>query len=328
MLQPPLNSPKWLPGGHLQTLWRKLSATPQPVRDRQRLLLSDGDFIDVDHARVAEPGWRNRPWVLLVHGLGGSSASPYVMAMQAALQQQGYASVAMNLRGCSGEPNRLPVSYHSGCSGDVEQVLAQLSGTDFKGIPMVVIGYSLGANVLVKWAAETDGRHDLLALVSVSNPFSLDVCAERLNRGLSYWYGRHFLRSLCAGVEAKKQLFRASGQSDYLQCLESIGSLQQLRSLWEFDEMVTAPLHGFASARDYYERCSSRRFIAQLTTPALVVHGLNDPIIPPDALPRSREMPDGVTLDVHPLGGHVGFASRHQKDWLEQRILRFIEELT
>jgi hypothetical protein len=95
MLQPPLNSPKWLPGGHLQTLWRKLSATPQPVRDRQRLLLSDGDFIDVDHARVAEPGWRNRPWVLLVHGLGGSSASPYVMAMQAALQQQGYATEDM-----------------------------------------------------------------------------------------------------------------------------------------------------------------------------------------------------------------------------------------
>jgi uncharacterized protein len=321
----PLQSPTWLPGGHLQTVWRKLSATQSPVRERQRILLRDGDFIDVDHARVVPQQGRNRPWVLLVHGLGGSSSSPYILTMQSALQQQGYASVAMNLRGCSGAPNWLPVSYHSGCSDDVEQVLTHLSGGDFKDMPLIVIGYSLGANVLVKWATETGFSDCLRALVSVSNPFSLDICCARLNQGLSYWYGRHFLRQLCGNVELKKQQFRATGQAAYLERLEALGPLQQLRTLWEFDEAVTAPLHGFANARHYYESCSSRRFIGLLRVPALLVHGLNDPIIPPQALPRADEIADTVILDVQASGGHVGFPSRHQKDWLEQRILRFIE---
>lgn len=327
ILGTPYQSPWWLPDGHSQTVWRKLSRQPVLQRRRQRIELADGDFIDVDHAQPLQQASAvsDSPWVLLVHGLAGCSSSPYILAMQACLQQQGLHSVAMNLRGCSGEPNRLALAYHSGCSDDVEQVVTSLADSGMAGRPLMVIGYSLGANVLLKWASHTAHQQALQAVISVSNPFSLALCSRQMSAGLTAWYGRYFLRRLRNDLLAKRQYFVEQGQEQEVSRIDALGPLQTLRTLWEFDDRVTAPLHGFADAADYYQRCSSRQFINRIKVPLLMVHGLNDPIIPPSALPAPEEHAATVIRDLHSAGGHVGFARPGQPQWLEQRIWRFIE---
>ncbi|ALO47582.1 YheT family hydrolase [Pseudohongiella spirulinae] len=326
VLGAPYQSPWWLPDGHTQTVWRKFSRQPTLQRRRQRIELADGDFIDVD---LAEPlqlaGDTGRPWVLLVHGLAGCSSSPYVLAMQAYLQQQGLPSAAMNLRGCSGEPNRLALAYHSGCSDDVEQVVATLMTLEMSDRPLIVIGYSLGANVLLKWASHTRYQQSLQAVISVSNPFSLALCSQQMSAGVTAWYGRYFLRRLRNDLLAKREYLVKLGHEREVSQIDALGPLQSLRTLWEFDDRVTAPLHGFSNAADYYQRCSSRQFINKINVPVLMVHGLNDPIIPPSALPMPDELPATVIRDVHRTGGHVGFARPGEPRWLEQRIWRFIE---
>lgn len=321
-------SPWWLPGGHLQTIWRKFTTTPELHRSRRRIELRDGDFIDVDFA-LSSPSQatlaQSRPLVFLLHGLAGCSASPYILAMQRLLQQSGYDSAAMNLRGCSGEFNRLAVAYHSGCSDDVEEVVSGLISGMAAAQKIVVVGYSLGANVLVKWLTETPQRDRVLAAVSVSNPFELALCCGRMNHGMPYWYGRYFLSRLRRDLLAKQAAFRQVGRDDQLRIITQLGPLDSLKTLWDFDDAVTAPLHGFAGAHDYYRRCSSRQFVPNVPVPALVIHGRNDPIIPPDALPQARELPGHVQCEVLDAGGHVGFAADGQPHWLEHRILSFIE---
>ena len=316
-----LSAPWWLPGGHLQTICRKLATAPTLIRQRQRIELADGDFIDVDRLPA---GGDNKPLVFLLHGLAGCSASPYILAMQHTLHSAGYDSVAMNLRGCSGEHNRLAVAYHSGCSDDVEQVIAALMAAQPR--PLVVIGYSLGANVLIKWLSETGFKPQLRAAVSVSNPFSLDLCCAQMKTGMAYWYGRYFLRRLRTDLQNKHADLARQGVDDEVQRIQQLGPLDGLQTLWDFDDAVTAPLHGFAGAEDYYLRCSSRQFIADTPVPTLVVHSHNDPIIPPQSLPRADEMSSLVSCEILPFGGHVGFTSKGQNDWLERRILRFIEQ--
>lgn len=315
-----LMAPWWLPGGHLQTIWRKLATSPALIRRRQRIELADGDFIDVDHVDAAGS---DKPLVFLLHGLAGCSASPYILAMQHTLQMAGYDSVAMNLRGCSGDHNRLAVAYHSGCSADVEEVIATLMAQQAR--PLVVIGYSLGANVLIKWLTETRFRAQLRAAVSISNPFALDLCCAQMKSGMAYWYGRYFLRRLRTDLQRKQAAFEHQGQDREVERIRQLGPLHGLQTLWDFDDAVTAPLHGFAGAEDYYQRCSSRQFIAATPVPTLVVHSHNDPIIPRHALPSPDQVSDQVSWEILPFGGHVGFAMKGQNDWLERRILRFIE---
>lgn len=322
-----LAAPWWLPGGHLQTVWRKLGASPQLLRRRQRIELDDQDVIDVDWLDGTGDA-ASRPLVFLLHGLAGCSSSPYILAMQHLLHTAGYDSVAMNLRGCSGEPNRLAVAYHSGCSQDVEQVMTALLDSSKPERKLVVIGYSLGANVLIKWLPETRHQENLLAAVSVSNPFSLDLCCAQMKSGMAYWYGRYFLRRLRNDLLLKHGLFRQQGQHEQAAVIEALGPLEKLETLWQFDDAVTAPLHGFAGAEDYYQRCSSRQFIARTPVPTLVVHSANDPIIPQQSLPLRDEVPDHVFWDILPAGGHVGFAMRGHADWLERRVLQFIELTT
>jgi predicted alpha/beta-fold hydrolase len=323
----PFRAPWWMPGGHLQTVWRKLQATPQLIRHRRRIELRDGDFIDVDFEGSAFVSTtRSKPLVFLLHGLAGSSDSPYVLSMQHELSRQGFESAAMNLRGCSGEFNRLAVAYHSGCSHDVEEVMDNLLAAMPANQQLMVIGYSLGANVLIKWLSETRHKARVLAGVSVSNPFLLALCCGRMNSGIAFWYGRYFLSRLRRDLDAKRQHFEHSGKDQQLQVIQALGSLQSLKTLWDFDDAVTAPLHGFSSARDYYERCSSRQFLPSAGVPLLIVHGRNDPIIPPAALPEPDEAGAAVYAEVLNEGGHVGFVTRGQAHWLERRIVHYLEQ--
>ncbi len=330
----PFKAPWWLPDGHSQTLWRKFwpGAAPRLLpRQRQRLELGDGDFVDLDWASPvtsaeADPqllDWL--PVVVILHGLCGCSSSPYVLSLQHVLSQHGYRSAALNFRSCSGEPNRLARAYHSGASDDLEEVLCLLR-QQMPGRRFAAAGYSLGANVLLKWLGERPRPEPLTAAIAVSTPFSLALCSGTMKSGLSRLYGQYFLQRLRADMKRKELAFEATGNSRELEKLRALGDLDRLISLWDFDEHVTAPLHGFRDASDYYAQSSSEQFLADIRSPTLIIHGVNDPIIPPQAVPDARSLPEPVTLELLPSGGHVGFIAAGQEHWLDYRILHFIEQ--
>lgn len=332
MMQSTLQAPWLLAGGHRQTVWRKFMKKPKLERERRRIELEDGDFLDLDWCYPEEKQALNssadianaKTLVLLIHGLAGSSDSPYILNMQQALSLSGAKSAAINLRSCSGEPNRLVKSYYSGCSEDIEEVVGQLLSGDDPVQQVIVVGYSLGGNVLVKWLAETRFSDRVVCGISVSNPFRLDVCCASMNTGLPFWYGRYFLQQLCRDLEAKSRIFQRKGDKASLAKLQALGDWRQARTLWEFDDRVTAPMHGFDSARHYYQQCSSQQFIEQVSVPLLILHAADDPIIPPSVLPAPDKIPPNVQVRLSDTGGHVGFIDRQQTDWLEQQLIAYI----
>jgi uncharacterized protein len=297
----------WLPGPHLQTLWPYLV---RPYRSlalrRERLELPDGDFLDLDW--TAE---RNAPGLVLVlHGLEGSSGSAYVQRLLRRLQPLGLQAVVMHFRGCSGEPNRLARGYHAGDTADVEFVVEHLRQQQPQR-PLAAIGYSLGANVLLKWLGESAERNPLRCAAAVSVPFELEAAAKRLEGGFSRVYQRSLLRSL------RRSVARKYAQRDMPIPRHIVDSAPSLRA---FDDRFTAPLHGFHSAEDYYRRSSCRPWLPYIRRPTLIVHAADDPFLEPCAIPSNAELPSGVELQLTPSGGHVGFAAGRfpgrTEDWL------------
>ncbi|PCH62639.1 MAG: hydrolase [SAR86 cluster bacterium] len=319
---PHFNSPWWLPDGHSQTLWRKLRPAINISQRRQRIELADGDFIDLDWVDAQDSD--QKPIALLLHGLCGCSKSPYIQSLQHCLKENNYSSVAMNFRGCSGEMNRLARAYHSGVSEDVEAVITQLSAANAER-KFVIVGFSLGANVSLKWLAQTRHSERVHKAVAVSTPFSLALCSHAMGQGISKFYGKYFLKSLRRDMQAKKKFLKSQGLHDQLAILESCGDLSQLSTIWEFDDSVTAPLHGFSSAQDYYDRCSSLSFLASITTNTLLIQSNNDPIIPAEAVPKAGDLNANTRLELTASGGHVGFVGANTGLWLERRVIDFIE---
>ena len=320
----------WLPNGHSQTLWRKFAGSEYIAHKRERVDLPDGDFIDLDWAASLFPQESNegseKPIVLIVHGLCGCSESSYVLALQKKLLQNDIPSVAMNLRGCSGEPNRKARTYHSGVSDDLHAVFCYLA-KKYSGRAIAVVGYSLGGNVLLKWLGEIGLKEQLnvpFKAVAVSTPFTLGLCSQQMLSGFSRIYGRYFTKRLLESLESKKTLFRRNGNEEELEKLESLGSTNSIQSIWDFDQLITAPLHGFDSAEDYYSQCSSIGFLSTIKVPTLLLQSINDPMIPPPALPSSEHLSAQVEFDLQKHGGHVGFVARSREPWLEQRVLNFI----
>ena len=317
----------WLPGGHLQTMWRKFSGSTAVPHRRERLEIADGDFIDVDWASDSLPYLQSeRPIVLVLHGLCGSSGSSYVRTLQARLTEYCYPNVAMNFRGCSGELNRLARAYHSGVTEDLQAVYEQLQDRH-PDKQFVVVGFSLGGSVTLKWLGERQPAASLLAAAAISTPFNLQYCSHAMLTGLGQYYGRFFLRRLVLDTEIKKQYFRQQKYTEQLEKLEACGDLRELRSLWDFDDRVTAPLHGFADAVDYYTRCSSQQFLSVINTPTLIVQSLDDPIIPAKSLPPADRINNNIHVEISPRGGHVGFISSTDRFWLEHQVIRFLQGL-
>ncbi|WP_439887150.1 hydrolase [Pseudomonas sp. MBLB4123] len=314
----------WLPGPHLQTLWNPLCRKPVVLRRRrERLWLADGDFLDLDwHG----PHSADAPLVLVLHGLTGSSDSLYVVGLQQALAARGWASVALNWRGCSGEPNLLPRGYHSGASEDLAETLHHLRGQRPRA-PLYAVGYSLGGNVLLKHLGEAGGDSLLHGAVAVSVPFRLDQCADRIGQGFSRVYQAHFMREMVAYVRSKQRLFADLGQAERLSALERLGPLDDLRTFWDFDGRITAPLHGFSDAQDYYQRASSRYFLGRIRTPTLIIQAADDPFVFRHSLPEPAELAPGIEFELHRHGGHVGFVEgtlRRPAYYLERRIPQWL----
>jgi len=304
-------APRWLPGGHVQTIWPLLIKGPLPGYRRERWDTPDGDFIDLDWI----DGTPGAPCLVLFHGLEGSSRSHYARRLMHAVQGRGWHGVVVHFRGCSGEPNRLPRAYHSGDSQEIDWVLRRVQARGFPAL--FAAGVSLGGNALLKWLAEqgTLASDVIHAAAAVSAPLDLAAANTALSSGFNLVYARHFLRTLIPAALAKERRF--PGRID-------VRRARAARTLRDFDDAVTAPLHGFLGADDYYARSSAGPLLGAVRTPTLLLHAANDPFLPQVALPRPDRLPDAVTLEVLHHGGHVGFvhgALPGRIDWLPQRLL-------
>lgn len=305
----------WCRGAHAQTLWaRLLRRTPEISYWRERLELPDGDFIDLDWS---ENG--SGPIVIVLHGLEGSSSSPYARGIMRAIERRGWRGVVMHFRGCSGEPNRLARSYHSGDTGDLAYLVNLLRRREPR-TALAAVGFSLGGNVLLKWLGKSGKTANLRAAVAVSVPYVLHQAADRLNRGFSRLYQWQLLRCLCRSVVEKR------GKMELPLLTRNLATLKSFR---DFDEHVTAPLHGFDSANHYYTVSSSRQYLKGITVPTLLLQARDDPFMTEKAIPLADELPEAVSLEVSPHGGHVGFVAGtwpwRPRYWLEERIPRYLE---
>lgn len=328
--------PRWLPGAHAQTIWPALFAPrPAVAYVRERWETPDGDFIDLDRAEcpsatatatatatytAVDPatGARARPLLALLHGLEGSSDSHYARTLMAAANARGWDGVVIHFRGCSGEPNRMPRAYHSGDSDEADWVLrrlAALRAAAGRHGPLVAAGVSLGGNVLLKWLGERGADAGFVAAAAaVSPPQDLHAGAIRLSRGFNRLYTLNFLATLRR--KSLEMLDRHPGLFDRARVAAS-------RNFFDFDELVTAPLHGFDSAIDYWTRSSCRQFLGGIAVPTLVINALNDPFLPASALASPAEVSAAVRLEYPATGGHVGFltgAPPGRLDWLPRRL--------
>lgn len=313
----------WLPGAHAQTVFASVARPlPRPRGTRERWELPDGDFLDVDRFAGASP---DAAVLVVCHGLEGSSRAPYVRGLVARAQSRGLAALAMNFRGCSGTPNRLPRFYHSGETGDLDLVVSRLAA-ERPGRLVLLSGFSLGGNVVVKYLGERGEAlpAEVRGAAVVSVPFDLARCAAAID-GPGFWhrvYRERFLRRLRA-----KALEKARRYPDRF----DVAAVRAAGSFSAFDGAVTAPLHGFASAQDYWARSSAGRFVAGVRRRLLAMAALDDPMVPGDTLPvaAARANP-AVELVVTAGGGHVGFVAGppvRPTYWAEERAVAFLAGL-
>ena len=296
-------APAWLPGGNLQTIWaatRALAHAPAAGArfERERWATPDGDFIDVDHLLRAAPAAGARHLVLF-HGLEGSISSAYSQAFGAIAQARGWDYSVPHFRGCSGELNLAPRAYHSGDYEEIAWILARLR--QGSTAPLLVVGISLGGNALLRWAQEAGDSAAATAasVAAVCSPIDLAASGRAIDRGFNWLvYSRMFLASMKPKAMAKWQQHPGLFDRD---------RLLAARTLYEFDNVFTAPLHGFADTPDYWARASAKPGLAQIRIPALVLNALNDPFVPSASLPGPAEVGQRVTLWQPAQGGHVGF---------------------
>lgn len=315
-------APGWLPGGNLQTIWAALAATrvnggEKPVYRRERWETPDGDFVDLDFSRTAPHGaapqgaaanplqlmTTQRTLLVLFHGLEGSSRSHYAETFHDFAEKNGMAFVLPHFRGCSGEINHLPRAYHSGDYEEIDWLLKRLRERwrAQGGERLLAVGVSLGGNALLRWAAEAgDGASATAdAVAAVCSPLDLAAGGHAIGRGFNRWvYTPMFLRTMKPRALAKLRQFPGLFNEE---------AMLASRTLYEFDNVFTAPLHGFKDVEDYWMRASAKPHLHRVRIPALALNALNDPFIPAWSLPKSRDVSGSVTLWQPSHGGHVGF---------------------
>lgn len=293
----------------MQTIWPAVFSRrthgPAPAFRRERWTTPDGDFIDVDF--LAGGGDRpptvcsaEIPMLVVFHGLEGSSRSHYCQAFAEVAQERGWACALPHFRGCSGELNHAPRAYHSGDYEEIAWILAQLS-TRHPG-PLIAVGVSLGGNALLRWAAEagSEASSHVKAVAAICSPLDLAAGGHAIGRGFNRQiYTRMFLRTMVPKALRKWEQHPGLFDRD---------ALLAARDLYAFDNVFTAPVHGFRNTEDYWHRASSKPLLSHIRVPALVVNALNDPFVPASSLPRAGEVGPCVTLWQPSHGGHVGFA--------------------
>jgi uncharacterized protein len=326
MTEPAFHPARGLSNPHVQTFAGKaLRPAPDIWFHRERVVTPDGDFVDLDFAGWPPTGSSEldaSPLVLILHGLEGTSRRRYMATTYRALLDAGMRPVALNFRGCSGEPNRTARAYHSGETEDLRVVLEMLRAR-FGG-PLGLVGYSLGGNVALKFLGEAGGGATALvgAAVAVSVPFDLSAGADRIEEGLlGRVYSYYFLSKLRRKIRDRADLLRGVCDAD---------AGLRARTVREFDDAITAPLHGFRDAADYYARSSAAAFIDGIRVPTLVLHSRDDPFLPEDRIPiTAMDANPAVTAVLTERGGHVAFVggSILRPDfWAERVLAAFLAE--
>jgi uncharacterized protein len=318
----PFRPAAWLPWAHAQTVWGSLYAPKPPVQfDRERWDTPDGDFVDVD---VVGRGRHDVPWVLHFHGLEGSSQSGYARALMDAVERLGWAGAVYHWRGCSGEPNRLLRAYHSGDTAEVDFAIRTLRARHPVTV-LYAVGVSLGGNALLKWLGEQGpaAGAQLARAAAVCAPIDLAAGGNALEQGFARRYANHFLATLRNKALAKIEAHPSWATPTQAQ------ALRKARTLREFDNHFTAPVHGFADTDDYWRRASSKPWLTKITVPTLLLNARDDPFLPEHHLPQPHEVSPAVTCEFPRHGGHVGFVSGSfpgNIGWLPARLLHFLQQ--
>ena len=312
----------WVPGAHLRTLWGKLVRRPPVVETRvERWATPDGDELEL--RRIASRAGGGAPRLLVLHGLEGTIHSHYLRGTLAHAHRLGWDADALIFRSCNGAVTRARRLYHSGETTDLDFVVRRLV-REHPGQSLGLVGFSLGGNVLLKWLGErgADLPDEVRGAVAVSVPFDLERGSRFIERGFGRVYTRHFLRTLRQKARAKldrdPELFDAV-------------ALSKARTLYDFDDAVTAPVHGFESAHDYYRRSSSLHFLSAIRCPTLLLSAYDDPFLPPGVLSEVAGIAaanPALEVEFHERGGHVGFVSGRSpfspSYYAEQRALEFL----
>lgn len=313
-------APRWLPGGHLQTIWpARLVPLPEVAYRRERWPTPDGDFIDVDFA-LPQPADEGVPLLALFHGLEGDSGSHYARVTMRHFADLGWRAMVVHFRGCSGEPNLMLRAYHSGDSEEGDWVLRTI-GRRWPSARLHAVGVSLGGNMLAKWLGERGEDARLVtAAASIGSPLDLVAGGHAIGRGFNRLYTRMFLASLKAKARDKAERFGYAIDTEVL---------RRARDLYDFDNLFTAPVHGFRDTLDYWTRASAKPLLGNVRVPHLVLNARNDPFVPAESLPQPREVSAAVTLEQPKEGGHIGFAGGRfpgHLRFLPERLERFFRD--
>ncbi len=296
----PFKAAGWLRNRHAQTIYPSLPwiRAPRPPVSRQLLELPDGDVTALDWLLPTIPVSADTPVLIILHGLEGSAESTYARMLLDSAAKMSWRAGVLHFRDCGEQRNRLPRRYHAGETSDLRFLLKGLaSNPEFQG-PILATGFSLGGNVLLKYLGESGSQSHLSAAVAVSVPLDLRNSAEALDRGFSRSYQYYLLKRMKRSVAEK---FNADTAAFNWQ------RTMNARSFTEFDDAITAPLHGFAGADQYYDRCSAGKFLRDIKRPTLIINSLDDPFMTPAAVPREGDLADAVELELSSTGGHVGF---------------------
>ena len=314
--------PFWLRNRQAQTIFPALPWVyrHRPALHRETLDLPDGDATAVDWVSDSRELPATAPLLVILHGLESSSDSTYARMMMQAATDNGWRCCVLHFRDCGDYRNRLPRRYHAGETNDFRYFLGTLKAAGHEG-PIIAAGYSLGGNVLLKYLGEAAAESPLVAAAAVCVPLDLYKCAEALNSGFSKVYQRYLLKNMKKSVTRKFD--RHTAAFDWNRAM-------QATTFAEFDDAVTAPLHGFEGMNDYYDRCSSVRFLDSIEKPTLIVNALDDPFMTPGVIPHRDRLSDSVSLEISDAGGHVGFINGgtpwRPTFYLPGRLTRFFRE--
>ncbi len=321
----PFRAAWWLANPHLQTLWGKMARRERLVSTRpERWELPDGDFLDLERL----DGPEGAPHLVILHGLEGTAASHYVRSSFAEAAARGWRATLLVFRGCGASLNRARRMYHSGETTDLDHLVRRIA-SEAPGTPIVIAGFSLGGNVTLKWLGEqgSGAPPEVVAAAAISVPFDLARGSRYLEHGFATVYTKAFLKSLVVKADAKV--------AQYPDLPVRIEAARRATTLWDFDDAMTAPLHGFRDAAHYYATCSSLGFLGRVRRPALLLSAVDDPFVPPSVLDDVRAVAREnlqLACEFPPRGGHVGFvggalpwrplyfAERRVTAWLADRI--------
>ena len=287
----------------------------------ETLELPDQDFLEWFWLRDTYEAPAEVPTILILHGLEGCARSNYVQDLMRQLSSLGWRAVVMQYRNCGEKPNRLAQSYHAMRWQELDWTVENLRGR-FPGAPIGVVGFSIGGSILLNWLGQNEIKH-IATACAISVPYKLAPCADRLNQGFSKIYQTYLMGRLKRSAVRKWDLLMDTlGLSD-------LSQINKLNTLWEFDDLLTAPLHGFKNVHDYYEKASCHQYLKSVQVPTLLVHALDDPFMVPEVVPQASELSGLIQTAFVPVGGHVGFVSGSlpgkEWSWLSQIVPNFIE---